>query len=248
MVPAAPMVTLSSTQTSLIFLLGGVTFALPQRRFKDPTLKSLTLPLWRLLEAASYLYLALLLKFALGSLSEARSALHALGWFAKALVVRDVRMLWAMSIGFELTEVLLRPWLPNFNECWWDHLFYDLFTVNAAGILLGLKFADYLGLEVQDWGTAGPKFKNFPGLGFPSLMPPSWDQRQFFYCVGAVLLATALDLNYFLLKYVLYIPQDHWTMVVRGVAVAALAAPATADLYESMRWADGLGVHGKVLG
>merc|ERR1719271_551751 len=229
------MVAVSSEQAGAIFLLGGLTLALPHRRFQDYTVKlwklpAVKLPVWRFLEAAAWLYLALILMFACSSLGATRKALnafdsrmgkegvketdygsecdfkyawervdmfvaaHALGWFAKALVVRDVRMLWAMSIGFELTEVLLRPWLPNFNECWWDHLFYDLFTVNAAGILLGLKFADYLNLEVQDWYTGSPiKFFSYPGFGFPSVTVwPSWDRRQCCFCAAAVLLATVL--------------------------------------------------------
>lgn len=27
-----------------------------------------------------------------------------------------------MSIGFELLEYSLQHQLPNFNECWWDHV------------------------------------------------------------------------------------------------------------------------------
>jgi hypothetical protein len=35
---------------------------------------------------------------------------HALGWWAKALVVRNTALLWAGSIGFELLERSFKVW------------------------------------------------------------------------------------------------------------------------------------------
>jgi phosphatidylserine synthase 2 len=31
-----------------------------------------------------------------------------------------------MSIGFELLEYSLEHQLPNFGECWWDHVIFFL--------------------------------------------------------------------------------------------------------------------------
>ncbi len=45
-----------------------------------------------------------------------------LGWIAKALIVRDRTVLHVMSIAFELIEYLFEYQLPNFGECWWDHV------------------------------------------------------------------------------------------------------------------------------
>ncbi|KAJ1882254.1 hypothetical protein LPJ66_011184, partial [Kickxella alabastrina] len=53
---------------------------------------------------------------------------HSLGWFGKALIIRNHTMCWAMSIVFELLEYSLAHQLPNFNECWWDHWILDVFT------------------------------------------------------------------------------------------------------------------------
>ena len=40
----------------------------------------------------------------------------------QALIIRDVFVLSVLSIGFELFEYTLEPQLPNFGECWWDHV------------------------------------------------------------------------------------------------------------------------------
>lgn len=44
------------------------------------------------------------------------------------MIIRDVKMCWICSVVFEILEVTFRHWLPNFWECWWDHvsnLFYS---------------------------------------------------------------------------------------------------------------------------
>ena len=37
----------------------------------------------------------------------------------QALIFRDARLLWLISIGFEVAERSLLHLLPNFVECWW---------------------------------------------------------------------------------------------------------------------------------
>ena len=53
---------------------------------------------------------------------------HLLGWWFKMMIIRDVNMCWICSIVFELLEVTFRHWLPNFWECWWDHVISSLLT------------------------------------------------------------------------------------------------------------------------
>ncbi|OCB83859.1 phosphatidylserine synthase 2 [Sanghuangporus baumii] len=53
---------------------------------------------------------------------------HALGWFGKALILRDYWFCWILSIAFELAEYSLQHQLPNFAECWWDHFSPHDFT------------------------------------------------------------------------------------------------------------------------
>jgi phosphatidylserine synthase 2 len=80
---------------------------------------------------------------------------HSVGWFAKAVVLRDhwylplyqslpihpllnlssnqkkknaspLRFCWILSVGFEVMEYSLQHHLPNFAECWWDHWILDV--------------------------------------------------------------------------------------------------------------------------
>lgn len=62
---------------------------------------------------------------------------HFFGWLTKTLIFRNNILCWTMSIGFEILELSLNFLLPNFHECWWDHLLLDLFGMNLLGIIIG---------------------------------------------------------------------------------------------------------------
>lgn len=47
---------------------------------------------------------------------------HLAGWWFKMMIIRDTKVAWIVSGSFELIEISLRHWLPNFYECWWDHV------------------------------------------------------------------------------------------------------------------------------
>ena len=51
---------------------------------------------------------------------------HLAGWLIKALVIREVHLLWVLSLLFEFMEISFRHILPNFWECWWDHVSHTL--------------------------------------------------------------------------------------------------------------------------
>ncbi|SBT36838.1 phosphatidylserine synthase, putative [Plasmodium ovale wallikeri] len=48
---------------------------------------------------------------------------HFCGWFVKTLAIRDFFILNINSVMFELIELKFQHLLPNFYECWWDHLY-----------------------------------------------------------------------------------------------------------------------------
>lgn len=73
---------------------------------------------------------------------------HALGWFGKALILRDYWFCWILSVAFELAEYSLQHQLPNFNECWWDHWVLDVLLCNWIGTYLGMKTCQYLEVKV----------------------------------------------------------------------------------------------------
>ena len=71
---------------------------------------------------------------------------HWIGWWGKMLFMRDWYIAWICSSMFEICELTFRHWLPNFYECWWDHLFLDLFGMNLIGIILGHYTLKYFGV------------------------------------------------------------------------------------------------------
>tara|TARA_X000001036_G_scaffold438648_1_gene487059 strand:+ start:600 stop:1763 length:1164 start_codon:yes stop_codon:yes gene_type:complete len=68
---------------------------------------------------------------------------HVLGWFGKALAIRDWHLLWAYSILFEVMEVTFMHWLKNFNECWWDSWVLDVLVCNLGGMWVGMQATKY---------------------------------------------------------------------------------------------------------
>jgi phosphatidylserine synthase 2 len=76
---------------------------------------------------------------------------HTLGWWAKALLIRNFWVLSFLSIGFELMELTFQHWLLNFNECWWDSWILDVAVCNLGGMLIGMKTVEYFGSKNYDW-------------------------------------------------------------------------------------------------
>jgi phosphatidylserine synthase 2 len=63
---------------------------------------------------------------------------HTLGWFGKALILRDYWFCWIISIAFELCEYSLQHQLNNFAECWWDHVCIYLYDI--PNVLINILF------------------------------------------------------------------------------------------------------------
>lgn len=72
------------------------------------------------------------------------------------MIIRDTKLAWIVSFSFEMIEISLRHWLPNFYECWWDHLFLDLFGCNMFGIILGAITIKYAGVSRINWIYSKP--------------------------------------------------------------------------------------------
>ena len=63
---------------------------------------------------------------------------HTLGWWGKAVIIRNLPMLWLLSVAFEFMELTFQHMLPNFNECWWDSWLLDVAICNFIGLLAGM--------------------------------------------------------------------------------------------------------------
>eukprot|EP00126_Sphaerothecum_destruens_P008570 Sdes_comp20265_c0_seq1m13752 len=74
---------------------------------------------------------------------------HFIGWWLKAMMIRDVWVCWIISVMFEILEYSLEFQLPNFKECWWDHWILDVLICNWGGIYFGMKTCHYLEVKVK---------------------------------------------------------------------------------------------------
>ena len=184
---------------------------------------------------------------------------HFLGWWGKMLIMRDWYVVWACSLGFEICEITFRHWLPNFWECWWDHLFLDLFGCNLIGIVLGHYTLKYFSANKIKWVYDADSVKQVEGRSrtrsssfdacnnikvynfFDKLRPGVFEKyewtglrspRKLISITTFVVLILVVDCNNFFLKFVLWVPAEH-DMLKYRVALWGLAALASSkEWYE----------------
>lgn len=168
---------------------------------------------------------------------------HFLGWWGKFLIMRDWYVAWACSIAFELCEISFRHWLPNFWECWWDHLFLDLFGCNLIGIILGHYTIKYFGSTRINWvwdsksKQTGQQACSSQVCTALDKLRPSFLERyewaglknvpRLFGVLVFIVIVLVIDCNNFFLKFVLWVPAEHDLLKYR-VALWGLCSLATA--------------------
>ncbi|KAF9240258.1 phosphatidyl serine synthase-domain-containing protein [Melanogaster broomeanus] len=168
---------------------------------------------------------------------------HALGWFGKAMVLRDYWFCWILSIAFEFAEYSLQHQLPNFAECWWDHWILDVLICNWLGTYLGMKTCQYLEVKPYEWRglrqTMGLRSKARRVLS--QFSPHDWTAFKWegttsfrHYITVVLLLAVflAAELNPFYLKSLLWMEPDHPIVIMRLALVFLCALPAARELYQ----------------
>ncbi|KJA23276.1 hypothetical protein HYPSUDRAFT_40085 [Hypholoma sublateritium FD-334 SS-4] len=168
---------------------------------------------------------------------------HALGWFGKAMILRDYWFCWILSIAFELMEYSLQHQLPNFAECWWDHWILDVMVCNWLGTYLGMKFCQYFEVKPYEWRgfrqTRGIRSKakrvlsQFSPHDFTAF---KWGTATDFLHFSTVVLLLAVflaaELNPFYLKSLLWMEPDHPIIILRLAFVFLCALPAVRELYQ----------------
>ena len=167
---------------------------------------------------------------------------HALGYWVKMIVLRDGWLVFAVSLGFEVLECTFQYWLPNFKECWWDHLLLDVFGCNALGMVLGYYTLRYLNAREYNWVKLG----EVKGLGKKArrialqFTPRSWHIQQWAFFnspahtldVTFVLFVFLLqESNCFFAKHILWMPSTHPLVVGRVVMWGFLALPSIREFY-----------------
>jgi phosphatidylserine synthase 2 len=165
---------------------------------------------------------------------------HFVGWFFKMLVVRNFKFAMFLSIFFECLELTFRHWLPNFHECWWDHVLLDIIICNTGGIIAGHYFIKYFRVKRFKWtaSTANKQnlLSNFSAFLRPGQMSPRpWhvfsSTRRFWAVIYYVMLMNAVDLSNFFNKFVLWIPSSHFILTYRIFLWGFLSMVATKEYY-----------------
>jgi len=168
---------------------------------------------------------------------------HIVGWWGKALILRHAGAAWVNSIVFEFIELSFQHWMPNFAECWWDHIILDVMVCNALGIFLGHVFIhyfeakEYRWMNISGYPTTAAKGKRL----VEQFMPESWDSydwhslespKRLLVVVLVYFLILLQDFNAFALKYILWMPPRNPLNTYRLVLWWLLGMMAVREFYE----------------
>ncbi|KAI3378688.1 hypothetical protein SNEBB_005613 [Seison nebaliae] len=168
---------------------------------------------------------------------------HFFGWWLKTLILRDYWLCWVLSIMFEVMEYTLEHQLPNFSECWWDHVFLDVLICNNLGIYLGMKTCLYFEMKKYDWRNlwAIDSYKDKLGRMATQFAPRSWQKfawRPFssvkrwlamLFVISMFLLA---ELGTFYLKFILWVPPPHNLCGARLIFLLLAGGVSMREVYE----------------
>ncbi|XP_067655372.1 phosphatidylserine synthase 2-like [Haliotis asinina] len=168
---------------------------------------------------------------------------HFFGWWLKTLILRDWWLCTVLSIMFELLEYTLEHQLPNFSECWWDHWVMDALVCNGFGIYLGMKTLRYLTMKPYHWRgmwdipTYGGKLRRVAA----QFTPYSWTDfdwrptaslKRWCAMCGVIAIFLLAELNTFYLKFVLWIPPEHYLCLGRLVFFLFMGAAAMRETFQ----------------
>jgi len=168
---------------------------------------------------------------------------HAIGWFLKALVIRDFWLATIISFTFELLEYTFEHQLPNFSECWWDHWILDFLLCNGLGIYFGLKLMDHFSIKEYKWRSLY-RIRSYRGKmrrAFQQFSPYSWVQfrweptenlYRWFLVSSIVVMFLIAEVNTFYLKFVLWVNPEHPLVLGRLVLLIMWAAVAIREVYD----------------
>lgn len=173
---------------------------------------------------------------------------HTLGWWGKALILRDTSMLWVVSVAFELMELTFQHLLPNFNECWWDSWILDVAVCNAIGIYTGMWTVRYFNGKEYDWAGMGmsaqPTLLAKATRSVLQFTPARYDvfewglgtwfrsPKRFLQCFFPAVIILLFEVNHFFLKYELWVPPRNPLNTIRLTVLFLIAVPGIREYYE----------------
>ncbi|CAM9788602.1 unnamed protein product, partial [Phaeothamnion confervicola] len=144
-------------------------------------------------------------------------------WWVIALQIRSTAVCWLVSVGFELCELSLRAWLPNFVECWFDSVVLDLLVCNGAGIAVGAATRRWLGIPPYDW-LGGAECSHLPlpqqRRRLPWVPVPACGLRRVLCLLALICHLLVTMLNGFFLKAALWVDAasrlNVWRLLLWG--------------------------------
>eukprot|EP00698_Gefionella_okellyi_P019148 TRINITY_DN5833_c0_g1_i1.p1 TRINITY_DN5833_c0_g1~~TRINITY_DN5833_c0_g1_i1.p1 ORF type:complete len:476 (-),score=93.31 TRINITY_DN5833_c0_g1_i1:905-2332(-) len=168
---------------------------------------------------------------------------HLLGWWGSAILFRDARLCFVLSIAFELLEISLQHVLKNFKECWWDHIILDLLVCNVIGIYSGLwtcrlfEMREYNWMGFQKIPTTKGKIARLLNMFTPfSWTKYKWEMFSSFsrlvLIVFSLLMYLIIKVNSFFVKSALFIPPRSVFNTLRLILMWVTALPACREFYE----------------
>ncbi|XP_038892344.1 CDP-diacylglycerol--serine O-phosphatidyltransferase 1-like isoform X5 [Benincasa hispida] len=196
---------------------------------------------WRLVHGLAVIYLvALTFLLFQATLFDEFVPAHIIGWWGKAILIRNQPLLWVLSIGFELMELTFRHMLPNFNECWWDSIILDILICNWFGIWAGMRTVRYFDGKTYKW-VGLSRQPNIIGKSYIQVKrtlgqftPAQWDKDEwhpllgpwrFIQVLALCIVFLTVELNTFFLKYCLWVPPRNPVIVYRLVLWWLIAIP-----------------------
>ncbi|CAH9136606.1 unnamed protein product [Cuscuta epithymum] len=165
---------------------------------------------------------------------------HVLGWWGKAIMIRNQPLLWVLSIGFESMELTFRHMLPNFNECWWDSIILDILLCNWFGIWAGMRTVRYFDGRTYEWVgiSRQPNIIGKVKRTLGQFTPAHWDKDEWHPLLGPWRFVQVLtlcgvfltvELNTFFLKFCLWIPPRNPFIICRLILWWLIAIPTVRE-------------------
>eukprot|EP01012_Entosiphon_sulcatum_P050279 TRINITY_DN6906_c0_g1_i1.p1 TRINITY_DN6906_c0_g1~~TRINITY_DN6906_c0_g1_i1.p1 ORF type:complete len:498 (-),score=110.01 TRINITY_DN6906_c0_g1_i1:6-1445(-) len=145
---------------------------------------------------------------------------HVAGHWGKAVMIRSWRVCVCISVIFELIEITFQHLLPNYMECWWDHVIVDIIVCNGLGMWLGLKTCEFFAAKKYEWvglrklptysGKVARLVKQFSPIDWVAY---EWEIfvsfKRFLYVSFLAVMFNIVDNNAFFLKFILWLPPTH---------------------------------------
>lgn len=173
---------------------------------------------------------------------------HLIGWIFKIWIYRNSMMAWIMSVVFEILELTMEVWLPNFRECWWDHLIFDIFGCNLIGMLIGqwtvgkfkMRKLNWFMEPTENWGEL-TWYQKSTAL-FTSreeyIKKGKWHWLAEPWTFNAIvwfwIMNLYMDISYFYIKAMIHLPPPHWICLARVFILGFFGILVGNDYYDYM--------------